>query len=251
MSSSDPRLADDLATPATAASAIAGDRDFPQYATLGDDSIPGVDWFVEPCWKGQRLLARLDGGRVRLTDIEGESAQTEFGDAAKLLEGAIDAEQALIDGSWTGMPFVGVGSPAREWARTVAGNAKTRTLPDPASLEKRRAFVAWDLVELDGQMLHDIPYQERRRLLESVVIESPQVRVSPTVRPPLRGWIAAWRADGFTHYLAKSPNSRYRPGEIAPDWLKISVVSEKLPSLVERVFGTRAARIRRGRRQSD
>jgi len=232
-------------------SAAAGDRDFPQYPTLGDDSIPGIDWFVEPCWKGQRLLARLVNGHVRLTDIEGNPAETEFGDAGQLLAGAIDADQALIDGSWTGMPFVGVGSPAREWARTVAGKTNARTPPDPASLEKRRAFVAWDLVELDGQLLHDIPYQERRRLLESVIVETPQVRLSPNVRPPLRGWIGAWRADGFTHYVAKSPNSRYRPGEIAPDWLKVSVVSEKLPSLVERVFGTRAARIRRGRRQTE
>ena len=248
MSSPDPRPADDPATPG---SAIAGDRDFPQYPTLGDAAIPGIDWFVEPCWKGQRLLARLEGGLVRLTDAEGQPAETEFGDAAKLLAGAIDADQALIDGSWTGMPFVGVGSPAREWARTVAGKANVRTLPDPASLEKRRAFVAWDLVELDGQVLHDIPYQERRRLLESVVIENPQVRVSPTVRPPLRGWIGAWRADGFTHYVAKSPNSRYRPGEIAPDWLKVSVASEKLPSLLERVFGTRSGRVRRVRRQPE
>ena len=218
---------------------------------MGDASIPGIDWFVEPCWKGQRLLARLENGRVRLTDVEGQPAETQFGDAAKLLEGAIDADQALIDGSWTGMPFVGVGSSAREWAKTLAGTTHTRTPPDPATLEKRRAFVAWDLVELDGQLLHDIPYQERRRLLESVIIESPQVRVSPTVRPPIRGWIGAWRADGFTHYVAKSPNSRYRPGEIAADWLQISVVSDKLPTMLERVFGSQSGKLRRGRRQPD
>lgn len=215
---------------------------------MGDASIPGIDWFVEPCWKGQRLLARLENGQVRLTDVEGQPAETQFGDAATLLERAIDADQALIDGSWTGMPFVGVGSPAREWAKTVAGNTNAQIPPDPASLEKRRAFVAWDLVELDGQLLHDIPYQERRRLLESVIIESPQVRVSPTVRPPIRGWIGAWRADGFTHYVAKSPNSRYRPGEIAADWLQVSVVSDKLPSLLERVFGSQSGKLGRRRR---
>ena len=219
---------------------------------MGDASIPGIDWFVEPCWKGQRLLARFQGGRVRLTDVEGKPAETQFGDAAKLLEVAIDADQALIDGSWTGMPFVGVGSAAREWARTLAGNAKAQKPPvDPASLEKRRAFVAWDLVELDGQLLHDIPYQERRRLLESVIVEGPQVRVSPTVRPPLRGWIGAWRADGFTHYVAKAPNSRYKPGEIAADWLQISVVSDKLPTMLERVFGSQSGKLARGRRRTD
>src|SRR6266550_7646407 len=116
--------------------------DRPQFATLGDASITGIDWFVEPCWKGQRLLGRLEGGHVRLTDEDGHPTDPELGEAARVLEAAIDADQALLDGSWTAMPFVGVGSPAREWARTVAGNAGTGTIPDPASLEKRRAFVA-------------------------------------------------------------------------------------------------------------
>jgi len=225
--------------------------DRPQFATLGDASITGIDWFVEPCWKGQRLLGRLEGGHVRLTDEDGHPTDPELGEAARVLEAAIDADQALLDGSWTAMPFVGVGSPAREWARTVAGNAGTGTIPDPASLEKRRAFVAWDLIELEGQLLHDIPYQERRRLLESVIIEGPQVRVSPAVRPPIRGWLNAWRADGFTHFVAKQPNSRYRPGETAPDWLQLSVISDKLPSMLERVFGSRPGRMRRTPRQPE
>ena len=188
---------------------------------------------------------------MRLTDIEGRPAETEFGDAAKLLEGAIDADQALIDGSWTGMPFVGVGSPAREWARTVAGTAKTRTPPDPASLEKRRAFVAWDLVELDGQMLHDIPYQERRRLLESVVIESPQVRVSPTVRPPLRGGSPPGVPTALPTMSPSPRTAATGPARSLPTGSRSASSRRRSPRLVERVFGTRAARIRRGRRQSD
>ena len=229
----------------------AGNRDRPQFATRGDASIKEIDWFVEPCWKGQRLLARLEDGHVHLIGEDGQPADPDLGEAARVLEVAIDADQALIDGSWTAMPFVGEGSPARQRARTVAKNARTGAMPDPATLETRRAFVAWDLIELDGQLLHDIPYQERRRLLESVIIESIRVRISPAVRPPIRGWLAAWQADGFTHFVAKQPNSRYRPGETAPDWLQVSVVSDKLPSLLERVFGSRPARMRQAPRQPE
>ena len=169
-----------------------GNPDLPQFATRGDAAIKGIDWFVEPCWKGQRLLARLEDGHVHLTGVDGKPADPDLGEAARVLELAIDADQALIDGSWTAMPFVGEGSPARERARAMAKSARTGAMPDPASLEMRRAFVAWDLVELDGQRLHDIPYQERRRLLESVIVESIRVRISPAVRPPIRGWLAAY-----------------------------------------------------------
>jgi ATP-dependent DNA ligase len=226
-------------------------HDRPQLATPQDTAITGVDWFVEPCWKGQRLLARFEDGHVRLSDENGQQADRHLDEAARVLEEAIDADQALIDGSWTAMPFVGEGSPARQWAETVAKDDGTTEPPDPASLETRRAFVAWDLVELDGQLLHDIPYQERRRLLESVITENVRVRVSPAVRPPIRGWLSGWRSNGFTHFVAKQPNSRYHPGESAPDWLKVPVDPEKQPSMLERLFGQRPAKVRLPPRRLD
>jgi len=206
--------------------------------------VTSVEWFVEPCWKGERLLARLENGHVRLTDQVGKPAGTELDEAAHVLEEAIDAEQAVIDGSWTAMPFTGEASPARQWAEAVAEGTDPRPRLDPATLETRRAFVAWDLVELDGQPLHDIPYQERRRLLESVIIENVRVRISPAVRAPIRGWLDAWRADGFTHFVAKQANSRYHPGETAPDWLQVSVDPAKQPSMLGRFFGRRSRAVR-------
>jgi bifunctional non-homologous end joining protein LigD len=224
--------------------AAPGIADQPQFATRQDAEITSVDWFVEPCWKGERVLARYDDGLVHLTDKQGNPAGDELEEAATVLAQAIDAQQALIDGSWTAMPFVGEGSPARQWAKTVAKEQGAAVPPDPASLETRRAFMAWDLVELDGQSLHDIPYQERRRLLSSVVIENVRVRVSPAIRMPGRGWRDAWRADGFTHFVAKHANSRYHPGKTAPDWLQVSLESAKQPSIIGRVLGRRPRNLR-------
>ena len=55
---------------------------------------------------------------------------------------------AVVDGVWTALPFLA-------------------EQPD----EERRAFVAVDLLELGGEPLLDVPLQERRRLLESIVDE--------------------------------------------------------------------------------
>jgi len=105
--------------------------------------------------------------------------------------------------------------------------------------------VAVDLVELDGEPLHDVPFQERRRLLESVIDEGVQVRVSPVVKQPLAGWLMGWRANGFTHYVAKHMNSRYLPGERNDDWLKLSLRAEAPRGMIGRLIGTRGERIRR------
>ena len=173
---------------------------------------------------------------------EGETA-----DATEILSGAILADEALVDGVWTAQPFVGDGSPARAWAETIAVEGLASDLPDPLETERRRAFVAIDLVELDGMPLHDVPFQERRRLLESVIDEGIRVRLSQLVKQPLAGWLVGWRANGFTHYVAKHMNSRYRPGERTEDWLKLSLRSEAPRSMMGRMMGGRGDRVRRVR----
>lgn len=217
----------------------------PQQATLAEVIIDSVEWLFEPYWSGDRLIARLQGGRVTLTDADGEPAADELSEAADELLTAIDAESAVIDGIWTAQPFVGDGVGARQWAETLAEEGLVDEPPDPISMEKRRAFVAIDLVELEGQSLADIPYQERRRLLTSVVEENVRVRVSPAVKLPLRPWLHAWRGNGFTHYVAKHVNSRYRAGEQVDDWLIVSAEPEKVPSFAGRLMGQRPKKLRR------
>ena len=225
------------------------DAVLPQLATYAAVVITSVDWLFEPYWSGDRLVARLRGGRVTLTDEAGEPAGPEFAEAAELLAAAIDADAAVIDGVWSAQPFVGDGSHARRLAdslaETLAEEGREEEVPDPAELETRRAFVAFDLVELDGRSLAEIPYQERRRLLVSVLAENVRVRISPAVKQPLAPWLHAWRGNGFTHYVAKHVNSRYRPGERVEDWLIVSAAAERGPSMVGRMFGQRPRKLRR------
>ena len=217
----------------------------PQRPTRANAEVLSVEWLFEPLWPGTRVMARLAGGRVTLTDELGEPATGEVAEAADVLAGAILADDAVVDGVWSAQPFVGDGSQARVWADTLAEEGLDAEIPDPLESERRRAFVAVDLVELDGEPLNDVPFQERRRLLEAVIDPGVQVRVSPLVKHPLAGWLIGWRANGFTHYLAKHQNSKYRPGERAEDWLKLSLRAEAPKGLIGRLVGGRGERIRR------
>jgi len=221
----------------------------PQLPTEANAEVLSVDWLFEPLWPGTRMLARLAGGRVRLNDEHGEpmGETDEMGDAPEILAAAILANEAVVDGIWTMQPFVGDGSPARAWAKTLQIEGLAEEIPDPLETERRRAFVAVDLVELDGEPLHEIPFQERRRLLESVMDEGIRVRLSPLVKQPLAGWMVGWRANGFTHYIAKHMNSRYRPGERNEDWLKLSLRADAPRSFAGRWLGGRGDQVRRVR----
>lgn len=219
----------------------------PQLPVPANAEVLSVEWLFEPLWPGTRILARVANGRLELTGEGGEPVPDdgETADAAEVITGAILADDAVVDGIWTAQPFVGDGSPARAWADTIADEGLAADLPDPLETERRRAFVAVDLVEIDGTPLHDVPFQERRRLLESVIDEGIRVRLSHVVKQPLAGWLVGWRANGFTHYVAKHMNSRYRPGERTEDWLKLSLRTEAPRSFMGRMLGGRGDRIRR------
>lgn len=219
----------------------------PQLPTHSKAVVHSVEWFFEPCWRGDRLMARREHGRLSLLDGHGEPADESFAEAREVLAPAIRSDDALVDGIWTNMPFVGEGSPARILAEAIAEGGLDEDVPDPIENEPRRAFVALDLLEVDGERLHDVPYQERRRILPSVIEESTRVRISPAVRHPLHGWLIAWKVNGFEHYIAKHMNSRYAPGEIATDWLQISTTEPRGPSPAARLFlGGRQRRPRIG-----
>lgn len=217
----------------------------PQHAVPAEVVITSVGWLFEPYWAGDRLIARLLDGRVTLTDDEGQPAGPELTEAADELLAAIDADAVVLDGIWTGQPFVGDGNGARKWAETLAEEGVVDEPPDPITMEKRRAFVAVDLLELEGESLADVPFQERRRLLTSVLAENVRVRISPAVKAPLRPWLHAWRGNGFTHYVAKHVNSRYRAGAQVEDWLIVSAEPEKYPSFAGRLMGQRPKKLRR------
>jgi bifunctional non-homologous end joining protein LigD len=219
----------------------------PQLATTQEAIVQSVDWLFEPFWRGDRLLARVRraSGTVQLTDETGSAADHAFAEVADVLRHAIDAEEVVLDGVWTAQPFVGSGSPAQAWASTIAEEGLTGEVPDPIENERRRAFVVVDVLELDGQVLHEIPFQERRRLLASLVDEAVQLRLSPAVKIPADHWIAAWRQSGFSHYVAKHVNSRYLPGEVNEDWIIMPTTPEAPPSIIGRFFGQRPRKLRR------
>ena len=80
------------------------------------------------------------------------------------------------------------------------------------------SFVAIDLLWLDGTSLLDVPLLERRRLLESVLVESDLVRVGAFVRPPIETWVGSWRSMGFAGTDLQGRQQPLPAGRSNPDW---------------------------------
>jgi bifunctional non-homologous end joining protein LigD len=209
----------------------------PQLASEARVGVSSPHWSFEPYWIGERLVARLANGRVSVTDARGQAVDDFYRDLSDVLVTSVHADEVVLDGVWTAQPFLGHGSAAERWAEAIATESGElpEDAPDPAQLETRRAFVVVDVIELDGQFLGDLPYQERRRLLSGLVSEGVRLRVTPSVKMPVGSWFHAWQENGFNRAVAKHVNSRYRPGTSSEDWIIVGIQPERAPG-VTRLF---------------
>lgn len=193
------------------------------------------DPILEPDWDGIHVLAhfRLSGPdgepSVELIDALGEDASTVDAAVTRALAEAVLAVDAVIDGVLTEQATrSGIGAAIISRVEVPKSGLLMRRnvgLEVDAKMVApgdRLAFVAVDLLRLDGQSLLDLPLLERKRLLDGLLEQSTLVRVSPFTRPPLGPWLNSWKSAGFKGALMKASNSRYRPNSLTTDWTHIS-----------------------------
>jgi ATP-dependent DNA ligase len=201
-----------------------------------------ADPVCEPLWGGKRVLIEVADGRVDMRSTDG--AEVEGYDVLReAIAQASFADELLLDGSLLPAPLrdtegarvrVGLDSVKSPGDRVkhifigespLTGKREALQQADearvPAPGDQPAAFVATDLLWIDGQSLLDVPLLERKRVLESALDERELVRRTMLVRPPVESWFAQWRALGFEEVTFKGANGRYRPGAVAEDWTVI------------------------------
>jgi hypothetical protein len=212
-----------------------------------------VDPIIEPLWPGIRVLVRMgpggaagnrSGPRIEIVDQEGLSLDDVAGvaDIEVALGAAVRSGDVVIDGYVSGLATRPTEGIALQGPRTpTAADMASQAFLGSAGQGKRRelarqqataaatagplAFVAIDLLLLDGEPLLDIPLLERKRILEGVVEEGPLIRRTAFVRPPIDPWLGTWRSMGFGSMAYKGANSRYVPGARNPAWASVRIPS--------------------------
>jgi ATP-dependent DNA ligase len=197
------------------------------------------DPLVEPAWEGLHVLAHLSEASqgaqttvgVTLIDVLGEEVTAEEPEVVRALAENLLAFDAVVDGFLTRQATRG-GEGATLSLRADVSSLGTlisrradvdvrrpeSELPDESSV----AFVAVDLLRIDGQELFEVPLLERKRLLESALRADELVRITPFARPPLQPWLVTWKAAGFGGVMVKAANSRYRPQTQTDEWTLVT-----------------------------
>ena len=173
-----------------------------------------ADHLFEPIWGGERVLAIVErdgsaGTRTRLLDTEGhERWGAEPGALAELadLGGRVDARDAVLDGE-----LVAVGHDGRLDATGLAARLAGRTGPP-------LAFLAFDLLHLDGRPLLGLPLERRRERLAAILEPGPAALLVPASAGDGIALHAAVTAQGLGGVLARQRRSPYLPGVRSASW---------------------------------
>ncbi len=178
----------------------------PMLATLAAGVPGGSDWLFEVKWDGYRALATMRSGEVELRSRNGNSLGERFPTVVSALERSLRTPDCVLDGE-----VVAVGEDGRAtFSAMQQGKQGTVYL-----------YVAFDVLEVEGEPLLELPLLERRaRLAELVDLRRGGVQVSD-VFDDGEALFAAAQAQRFEGIVAKRPDSVYEPGRRSRAWLKI------------------------------
>jgi bifunctional non-homologous end joining protein LigD len=189
-------------------------------AVAGVVPAEGGGWAFEMKWDGVRALAHVDGGRVRLVSRTGGDMTGAYPELQGL--GAVVGRQAALDGEI--VAFGGGTWPSFE-ALTARMHVSSPAKAARLAREVPVSFLAFDLLCLDGELLLEVPYWQRRVLLEALGLEGRHWQTPPSFTGPGGAdLLAVSRQHGLEGVVAKRLDSRYEPGRRSAAWVKVKNV---------------------------
>jgi bifunctional non-homologous end joining protein LigD len=189
---------------APAASKGSSRRYRPMLATIEREVPAGDGWLFEVKWDGYRAIAYVRGGGVTLLSRKDNDLTPRFEHVARAIGKAVKSPNAVLDGEVC--------------ALDVSGRASFSAMQQGGA---PLVYYAFDLLELEGEPLVDLPLTERRRrLVELLDRGNRTVRLSETFDDGEALLVAAdeQRLEGI---MAKRADARYFEGRRTRDWLKI------------------------------
>ncbi|NEI24118.1 ATP-dependent DNA ligase [Rhizobium leguminosarum] len=188
----------------------------PCLALLKSKPPKGPDWSYEIKWDGWRGAIHIEpSGVVRVLTKNGHDWSKRF---PAVVEGAkqLGVASAILDGEI--VVFDEMGRSDFGLLQAALGGPRGR-LPATSA-----AFVAFDVLYLDGHDLRQTELKARRHLLEGLMIAGDAViRFSEDFEGDPDDFLAAACEHGLEGIIAKNRNSTYRSGRLG-DWIKVKCV---------------------------
>lgn len=179
----------------------------PMKATLVREPFDDAGWLYEIKWDGYRSLAVINDGHAELISRNNISFD-QFRPIADAL-GKWNAK-AIIDGEIVVLGADGKSdfSAIQNWQRSKDGQL---------------VYNVFDILWYEGRDLRDLPLNQRKSILESVLPADDIIRLSKAFAVNGIEFFHAAEKAGIEGIMAKKADSTYSAGDRSKEWLKVKV----------------------------
>jgi len=187
----------------------------PMLARPLPDPFDSSAHVFEPIWGGARALALIGpaetagAGDVALIAEDGTEGPAPLDLAG--LAARVQARSAVLDGEIVVVDASGR-LDAEELARRLAGESG-----------RPMSYLAFDLLDLDGRSLLNVPLDRRRQLLRQVLRPGDEVVAVPGIASEGRALYEAVAGQGLAGIRARQRSSPYLPGVRSRLWRSVAV----------------------------
>jgi len=178
----------------------------PMMATLADSVPAGEGWLFEVKWDGYRAIADVRQAETTLTSRNDNDLTGRFEAVAKEIAKAVKTPDCVLDGEICALDEEGRAT----FSAMQQGKPGTRYV-----------FVAFDLLEVEGESLVDRPLTERHERLRALLDRRNQVVQLSEAFDDGDALFHAAEQQKFEGIMAKRADSRYEVGRRTRNWLKI------------------------------
>jgi len=180
------------------------------------DTPPAAgNWIYELKFDGIRALALKSGHGVKLISRNGNALNKRFPEIAEAFS-KVSAKECAIDGEVVALDAEGRSSFQLLQSREMEGaNAPIY-------------FYAFDLLQLEGRSLTNVPLERRKRMLKQVCDESDEaIRYSAEIGGEPKKLLAEVKRRGLEGIIGKQRDSIYEPGARSGAWIKLKCLNEQ------------------------
>jgi bifunctional non-homologous end joining protein LigD len=190
----------------------------PMLAVLRE-AVPREDdqYAYEFKWDGVRAVVYVEGGRPRVLSRNDRDVTGSYPELREMAA-SLSARELVLDGEIVALDANGRPSfEALQSRMHVTNAAQVKRLMTQVPV----TYLVFDVLHLDGRSLLDMPYVERRALLESLELSGPSWQTPPHFVGDGESVLAASKAQSLEGIIAKRLDSRYYPGKRSDCWLKV------------------------------
>jgi ATP-dependent DNA ligase len=181
-------------------------------AKLAEELPAGDEFLYEPKWDGFRAIVFRGRSEVYIQSRDSRPLDRYFPELHETLLGVLP-DECIVDGeiviaTRAGLDFDALQLRLHPAASRVAKLAK----------ETPAAYVAFDLIAMDGRDLRQTPQLERRAKLEALFATiKPPVHLTPMTRDRTLAadWLMRFEGAGLDGVVAKFADAPYQPGKRA------------------------------------